>query len=214
MRDKILAHRGLWKERVEQNTLGSINAALVEGFGVEIDVRDQSGQLIISHDPPVNINYPKLEELAQLISNSELRKSQLLALNVKSDGFTKLLEPTSSKVFQISHFWFDMSFPESIQMRKAGYPVASRVSELEPFDKVLMKRTNSQYVWLDSFVNDWWSLELVSELTEIGLHTVIVSPELHGRDPEAVWSLFSKMAKGGLSVSICTDHPYDVEGLL
>lgn len=48
----ILAHRGLWREPAERNSLAALEAALAESFGVETDVRDLGGQLVISHDPP------------------------------------------------------------------------------------------------------------------------------------------------------------------
>jgi glycerophosphoryl diester phosphodiesterase len=47
-----LAHRGLWHDKSEQNTLLAIEASWESGFGIETDIRDQLGKVVISHDPP------------------------------------------------------------------------------------------------------------------------------------------------------------------
>jgi len=36
---------------------------------------------------------------------------------------------------------------------------------------------------------------------------VIVSPELHGRDPDRVWGYFLKSVDEGKNLYICTDFP-------
>ena len=48
----ILAHRGVWQNPVEKNSAAALRRALENGFGVETDIRDLDGQLVISHDPP------------------------------------------------------------------------------------------------------------------------------------------------------------------
>jgi len=45
----LIAHRGLWRVPVEQNTLNACLAAAVRGWGVEIDARHQNAHL---HFPP------------------------------------------------------------------------------------------------------------------------------------------------------------------
>ena len=47
---KIIAHRGFWLEKSEQNSLKAFKKAFENGFGVETDVRDFNGELVISHD--------------------------------------------------------------------------------------------------------------------------------------------------------------------
>lgn len=47
---KIISHRGLWKQPHEQNTKGALELSLSSGFGVETDIRDFNGSLVISHD--------------------------------------------------------------------------------------------------------------------------------------------------------------------
>ena len=64
MKARILAHRGLWVTDSEKNSKEAIALALSEGFGVELDVRDRNGGLIVSHDPSAESCPLILNELA------------------------------------------------------------------------------------------------------------------------------------------------------
>ena len=48
---QILAHRGRWRSPSEKNSEGAFRAALSAGYGIETDIRDFDGRLVISHDP-------------------------------------------------------------------------------------------------------------------------------------------------------------------
>jgi hypothetical protein len=39
---------------------------------------------------------------------------------------------------------------------------------------------------------------------------VLVSPELHGRDPAQVWKTFADEFHSNPNLYICTDYPWDV----
>ena len=84
----ILAHRGLWLQPAERNTLAAMRTALTEGFGVETDVRDLDGELVISHDPPRQGASPFEDFLDDFV---QIGKSGLLALNIKADGLQSAL---------------------------------------------------------------------------------------------------------------------------
>ena len=51
-RCNILAHRGVWGSKEEQNSRSAIKHALAGGFGIETDIRDHDGQVVLSHDVP------------------------------------------------------------------------------------------------------------------------------------------------------------------
>lgn len=59
---EILAHRGWWTSREDQNSLDALTRALTAGFGVETDIRDCAGRLVVSHDMPTA---PRLLEAAE-----------------------------------------------------------------------------------------------------------------------------------------------------
>ena len=48
---KILCHRGYWKKEADKNTLAAIKDAFESGRGMESDIRDFDGKLVISHNP-------------------------------------------------------------------------------------------------------------------------------------------------------------------
>ena len=47
---QILAHRGLWTQTEEKNTVSAIKYAFQSGFGIETDLRDFQEKLVISHN--------------------------------------------------------------------------------------------------------------------------------------------------------------------
>ena len=51
---QIISHRGFWKSKNEQNTIISFQRSFENGFGIETDIRDLNGKLVISHDIPQN----------------------------------------------------------------------------------------------------------------------------------------------------------------
>ena len=78
---KILAHRGYWKKEDEKNTKAAFERAFDNGFGIETDLRDIKGTIVISHNMPKG-DEMTFEELLQLSDGRNLP----LALNIKADG--------------------------------------------------------------------------------------------------------------------------------
>src|SRR5438309_53835 len=52
LRMLVLAHRGWWSDPQDRNTRAAFAKAFAAGYGIETDVRDSAGRLVISHDPP------------------------------------------------------------------------------------------------------------------------------------------------------------------
>jgi hypothetical protein len=110
----------------------------------------------------------------------------------------------------IPHFFFDMSTPELVKYAKAGLKVGIRRSEFETLAPQLSICSEPSAVWVDGFDSDWWK---TSELLELGSGkrvVVLVSPELHGRDPAQVWKTFADEFHNNPNLYICTDYPWDV----
>ncbi len=53
---EIISHRGFWKKSNEENSLKAFEESLSNGFGIETDIRDHDGNLVISHDIPMQQN--------------------------------------------------------------------------------------------------------------------------------------------------------------
>ena len=84
----ILSHRGCWKRSEEKNTLAAFKRSFSSGFGVELDVRDYCGKLIISHNIP-DSNSVDFSDFLKIYS--EYSDKLYLAINIKSDGLQELL---------------------------------------------------------------------------------------------------------------------------
>jgi hypothetical protein len=190
----VFAHRGLWGSSVPQNSLSSFQLAVENGFSIETDIRHQNGALVTSHDLKSGIEPFHPVDLTNFHTP--------FALNLKEDGLQELLINIRDWI-EISHsFVFDGSLPQMYLYRKLGIPHGLRMSE---FERVLPWK--SDVIWLDSFESDWWIIEKDFEMIEDS-DVVVVSPELHGRDPRHVWDfLANQNSLGRKRYSICTDQP-------
>jgi glycerophosphoryl diester phosphodiesterase len=196
---EILAHRGWWKAEEEKNTPTAFIRAMSAGVGLELDVRDQDGEIMIAHDAPLKDGtYVPFSDF--LILWREYGRPKL-AVNIKSDGLSLLLKDLFNAEDSASYFCFDMSVPETLQYLKNDLVIADRLSEYErgTFD--------SENIWLDSFHSDWWIEALSPE--EESKAIFFVSPELHRRPYKPVWDYI----KSNNSFSgICTDHVEEALG--
>jgi hypothetical protein len=192
---KIMSHRGFWKQPAEKNTLAALAYSVAHGFGTETDVRDRLGELVLAHDPALS-NAPAWQEVVALFKGAGLP----LAVNVKADG----LSPALAKAFEssgIDWFAFDMSGPETVRFARAGLPYFTRHSDVEP-EPILYNRAAG--VWLDGFDDIWFDRDTITAHLAAGKRVCIVSPDLHGRDPQALWPMLNDLPD---TVMLCTDIP-------
>lgn len=202
---RLLAHRGLWSETIGQNTPMAFKTAINNGFGIELDVRDIDGELVVSHDPPNKdcITFRSVLDLLRVNHTGENVIS--LAVNIKSDGLrdqlVKLVEVIASNV---DMFVFDMSVPDMYSYLDSPLKVCSRISDLEK-QPVLISRTHN--LWVDAFENDMAMIDFIDEYAMVVDNIYVVSPELHGRHHLDFWSVLKD--KSGIygNLSLCTDYP-------
>lgn len=203
LKDKIsiIAHRGLWKNKYQQNTIKSLVNAMSNGFGIEFDVRDAFGEIVISHD------YAKSSKKIEFFKNLILKYKKLnlkstLAINIKSDGLSGKIKKIL-KVNKVSNYFvFDMSFPEKIMYKKKGLNFFNRMSEFERNSKFDLY---SKGLWIDCFKRIWYNKEIIKKIKYNNL--CFVSPELHRRkNYKRLW-YFLKKLKIKKNLSVCTDYP-------
>ncbi len=178
--------------------MGAFQLAFEEGFGVELDIRDHLGSIVISHDPPTEA----LVEFETLVGLANHFPDLPIAINVKSDGLAGELAK-----FEIAnpHFYFDMSVPQERDFLKRGLEIASRISEYESVERELQDR-----LWVDAFLADWYFTEHQSMAAiKDSVGAVFVSPELHGRDHIKTWEALGPLLKESSSLGICTDYPLE-----
>ena len=204
----LIAHRGLWIQPHEKNSVAAFEAALNEGFGIETDVRDLGSKLVISHDIP-NAQCQTLESFLDLYQRSDAGTT--LAINIKSDGLAHELQSWLHKFSVTNYFVFDMSVPDSLHYAKLGMPLFARRSEYEPESKQLEL---AQGIWLDGFHGEWFNAKDWANYLSLGKSVSIVSPELHKRPHQQFWNDLHKwLTTNQASIShktrlmLCTDFP-------
>lgn len=203
---KILAHRGYWSELHEKNGSDAFARAWASGYGIETDLRDRNGDIVISHDPPDG-SAARFEDFLQ--TYVKRGNGTPLALNIKADGLCVPVAQLLAQNLAKNFFVFDMSVPDSLHYLQAGMPVFLRLSEHEP-KTGLFSRADG--VWLDAFERDWWTADTLREIHAEGKSVAIVSPELHRRPHEAVWRSLRELEPALLrNVFLCTDFPQEAE---
>jgi hypothetical protein len=202
---EIIAHRGVWTDPRERNTLAAFERAWDAGLGIETDLRDLDGTVVVSHDPPRRpADPPSLVDL--LSAWSDRGHGSPLALNIKADGLADEVASTVRDHGAAQDTTvFDMSAPDQVSWSRTGLGILARWSELER--PVLTDGVVGR--WLDGFTDDlWWDPAEVHEQLDAGSRVVLVSPELHGRPTEPSWA---RVRQQGLhrrdGFALCTDHP-------
>lgn len=194
---KILAKRGFWNTLEERNTTKAIFRAFDCGYGIETDIRDYCGELVISHDVATESN-PKVREIFQYYK--EHKVGTTLALNVKADGIQTLLRDLLEEYDITNYFLFDMSAPEMVVYDKQNFRFFTRQSEIE-MDPIMYDKAHG--IWMDEWETSWITKEWIEKHLSNGLQMGIISPEVHGRDITALWSMLKDIKSD--DVMLCTD---------
>ncbi len=204
---RIISHRGYWTARGEQNRAVAFERSLALGFGIETDLRDRNGGVVVSHDPPTGTAAEVLS-LDDFLSLCSTRGPGLmLALNIKADGLqTWVRDALDRHGAGENAFVFDMSVPDTLGYLAAGVPVYVRHSDVEP-EPVLYDRAAG--VWLDQFHSDWICPDDVARHLDAGKVVCLVSPELHRRDHRSQWEQLAACPDivGHDGFLLCTDFP-------
>ena len=213
-KSEILAHRGLWRNDLNsQNTIKSLEDALESGFGIELDVRDFKGSIVISHGPCVD-SPVYLEDFFSKV-NLERYKSNSIYFNVKSDGLLEIISPEMLTLMQNSSnfYFFDMSVPEFIKYSELGLNVVARLSEYEKSVSFISPKVP---LLVDAFHEDWWISENIIEDFHNHNSICFISPELHQRDVVLAWEKFAYINKvfPRPIFHICTDFPEELASIL
>ena len=196
---EILAHRGYWKNESEKNTKIAFERAFDKGFGVETDLRDIKGKIVISHNMPVG-NEMSFEELLKLLDGRNLP----LALNIKADGQADEIKRLLEKYNHTNYFTFDMSIPEMVYQHKVGLKVFTGLSDILP-NPILFEKAKG--IWLDCFNSDWFGKKEILDLLNQGKQVCIVSPDLHKREYKYVWEKYKNIS----GIMLCTDYPNEAK---
>ena len=203
---QILAHRGFWTDREDMNSLAAFQRAFSDGFGVETDVRDLDGELVISHDPARRGAMPLHDFLAV---HGRFKPQLALALNIKADGLADAILAMVGAFKLENYFVFDMSVPDTLHYVSRGLTVFTRRSEFETGSSLDSRAAG---LWLDCFEDGFVTAGLISSLLPNGRKLAVVSPELHRRPHQSAWEswrgvLGSHRDGADEQFMLCTDFP-------
>ena len=171
-----------------------------KNHGVEIDLRTDTGRVILHHDP-----FQKGEFLENWLN---AWSGQFLVLNVKEEGIEEnVLRILSAKGIS-DYFFLDQSFPYLQKTIKSGNrKLAMRVSDLESIETVI--RTNSEWIWIDCFSGDWSFLpDILKKVKEQNptRKICLVSPEIVRTEIDTeLTNLFEIIRQNDLKLdAVCT----------
>lgn len=202
---EFLAHRGWWKTPEEKNSMLSFRRALEAGYGIETDLRDCDGEIVISHDPPAVGRCVAFDQFLELYV--ECGAPGTLALNIKADGLQSAVAARLKANAVDRAFVFDMAVPDALGYLGQGLTTFTRHSEIEPEPSFY---SWADGVWLDCFERDWFSADTVTGHLRSGKAVAVVSPELHRRPHVTQWEGLKRVAQEP-RLMLCTDFPDEAE---
>ena len=162
----VIAHRVNTIEQLEQTPIG---------YGVEVDLRDYDGQIVVQHDP-----WKNGEAFQRYMEHFRHR---FIVLNVKCEGIEEeVLRIVKTRKVE-DFFFLDLSFPALVKLvRRGERRIAVRFSEHEPIEGCLAVAGKVDWIWVDCFT-DFPPVLSQRERVLSEFRTCLVAPELQGRPP-------------------------------
>jgi len=165
-------------------------------YGIEIDVRDYNGELVLSHD------YPNKNDFLLKNYLNDIPLDTMIAINVKSCGIEENLKNIITDLNIRNYFVFDFSFPYLLKAQEFGITTAFRLSEYEKDEQDFCK-----WVWIDCFNSIWYDSKFLKSLKDKKFKIAIVSPDIHNRQNEDEFLKIKKLDNENLIDVICTKYP-------
>jgi hypothetical protein len=167
-------------------------------YGVEVDLRDHNGRLIMQHDP-----FEDGEDFEEYLGHYT---HGMMILNIKSERIEPKIRDLLKGYNVTKYFFLDCSFPMVHQLVSAGEDnIAVRFSEYERLDTVLTLQGKVKWVWVDCFTILPIDKDSFSFLKAAGFSLCLVSPELQGRAGEIPTYKKYLSEKHIVFDAICTD---------
>nr|WP_052814197.1 hypothetical protein [Sphingomonas melonis] len=205
---EILAHRGWWHQPEEKNSRTALARAFAAGYGVETDLRDCAGEIVVSHDMP-QPGAMTFDALLDLYLSYPTRPT--LALNVKADGMAATIAERLTARGITQYFVFDMSVPDTLGYLAQDMTVFTRHSEYEAGSRLDERAAG---IWLDAFERSFVAPDDIDRVLGRGQIAALVSPELHHKPHEDAWRVWRDTLatrSDDARVMLCTDLPDQAE---
>ena len=143
-------------------------------FGVEIDIRNNNDNIILSHDP---FNENNCDIFEKYLENYD---KNLLILNIKSERLELKCIELVEKYNITNYFFLDSSIP-MIHLLNNKYNIACRFSEYEPIEFYNNIKNMIKYIWVDCFSKFILTKEYYDIFINDNKKICIVSPELQNQ---------------------------------
>ena len=144
-----------------------------QNFGVEIDVREHQGHLILQHDP-----FLKGEKLQLFLKRF---KHKLLVFNIKSERIEFKILDLIKKYKIKKYFFLDSSFPMIRDLiKKKEKNIACRVSDEEDIKTAINLKNKINWIWFETKFSYKKSYSKLINLKKDNFKICLVSPELQG----------------------------------
>jgi glycosyltransferase involved in cell wall biosynthesis len=170
-------------------------------YGIEIDVRSNTDNLYLAHDPFTD--GPSLSDFLNSFDHS------FLIINVKEDGLeSRILELLDIHSIT-SYFILDQPLPSLIRYLSEGNRnCAYRISEYEPPLSLPTLPQSPEWLWIDHFSSLPISPKESAALRAQGFKLCIVSPELQGYSYQYSLDFINKLHISSFKYdAVCTKFP-------
>ncbi len=147
--------------------------------GVEIDIRSNNGELLLSHDPiDPHVKYEKLDHFLNFYQN------QFIVANIKESGVEeKVIDALGNKTNKF--FLLDCEMPFIINnYKKLGKYLSIRYSKKEPIENVIEFMDWIRWIWIDTY--DLVDFKKLEKLNLSNNKLALVSPERWNKDIDLV----------------------------
>ena len=168
---KYIAHR--------QNKLTALDKLKNSFFGLELDIRSSSKNVILDHDP--------FKKGLDFFKNLNLLKKFFLLIDVKSSGISvKICKSLKRK--NIKFLLLNLGHPELIEMINRGFAknLFLRFSLYEKLDLSNKKLNQIKWVWVDFFESYKISSKEYSYLKKYKKKICLTSPDLVGLKEDSI----------------------------
>lgn len=193
----VVAHR--------RNALDALDATPPH-LGVEVDVRESGGRLVVAHDP--------FSDGPALDAWLDRYRHRLLVVNTKEEGLVEHILPRLAVRGIEDFFFLGPPVPELLPHVEAGEARFSvRVSEVHHPGTALALASRVRWVWLDAFRDGFpISGEVARRLRAAGYRICLVSPELYGRAPAAITAYRAAAEATGVAFDAVCTRAWDAWG--
>lgn len=187
--------------RVNKLTAETAEQIFATADGIEFDIRDSDGELIVHHDAFAQPG--DCQSFEDFLRHCPTDK--LYIVNVKAEGIEeRAIEALTMRGIN-NFFLLDCGLPTMYRLSQKGeYRLAVRFSEYESLETVRLMKDRVQWVWVDVFSVLPLTAQTAKQIRDWGLKICLVSPELQGQEDKL--AQYKQYLRGiGVTVdAVCT----------